>query len=152
MVEGVPEHQNIGGERTEDGRYGRGYQGLSRRDLTQSVKRVLNDSGVVATELKDYSADSTAFSNALTAARAADAINGWAVSPQDTNELQGKHLLMDANGTIGLAITSDGDVEAVFKNKALNKTHLAMDGVMPQALAAGGTKLDCYGEKLVNTY
>ena len=112
----------------------------------------MNDSGVVATELKDYSADSAAFSNALTAARATDAKNGWAVSPQSTNELQGKHLLMDANGTIGLAITSDGDVEAVFKNNALNKTRHAMDGVMPQALAAGGTKLDCYGEKLVSTY
>ena len=112
----------------------------------------MNDSGVVAAELKDYSADSAAFSNALTAARATDAKNGWAVSPQDTNELQGKRLLMDVNGTIGLAITSDGDVEAVFKNKALNKTHLAMDGVMPQALAAGGTKLDCYGEALVKVY
>ena len=152
MVEGVSEHQNIGGERTGEGRDGRGDQELSRRDLIQGVKRVLNDSGVVAAELKDYSADSAAFSNALTAARAADAKNGWAVSPQDANKLQGKHLLMDANGTIGLAITSDGDVEAVFKNKALNKTHLAMDGVMPQALAAGGTKLDCYGENLVNIY
>ena len=39
MVEGVPGHQNIGGERTEDGRYGRGYQGLSRRDLTQSTQK-----------------------------------------------------------------------------------------------------------------
>lgn len=37
MVEGVSEHQNIGGERTEDGQYGRGYQGLSRGDLTQSA-------------------------------------------------------------------------------------------------------------------
>lgn len=157
MVEGVPEHQRVSGN-SQEGRAwsstedGRGSQGFSRRDLTQSVKRVLNDSGVVATELVDYSADSTAFSNALTAARAADAKNGWAVSPQDTNELQGKHLLMDANGTIGLAITSDGDVEAVFKNKALNKTHLAMDGVMPQALALGGAKLDCYGEALVKVY
>ena len=112
----------------------------------------MNDSGVVATELVDYSADSTAFSNALTAARAADTKNGWAVSPQDTNELQGKHLLMDENGTIGLAITSDGDVEAVFKNKVLNKTRHAMDGIMPQALAAGGAKLDCYGEALVKVY
>lgn len=157
MVEGVPEHQSVGGD-SQEGRTwsstedGRGSQGFSRGDLTQGVKRVLNDSGVVAAELKDYSADSAAFSNALTAARATDAKNGWAVSPQDTNELQGKRLLMDVNGTIGLAITSDGDVEAVFKNKALNKTHLAMDGVMPQALAAGGTKLDCYGEALVKVY
>lgn len=152
MVEGVPERQTIGEGSTGEGRDGRGDQELSRRDLIQGVKRVLNDSGVVATELKDYSADSTAFSNALTAARTMDQQNGWAVSPQDTNELQGKHLLMDANGTIGLAITSDGDVEAVFKNKALNKTRHALDGVMPQALAAGGTKLDCYGENLVKAY
>lgn len=157
MVEGVSERQSIGGN-SQEGRTwssaenGRGSQGFSRRDLTQSVKRVLNDSGVVATELVDYSADSTAFSNALTAARAADTKNGWAVSPQDTNELQGKHLLMDENGTIGLAITSDGDVEAVFKNKVLNKTRHAMDGIMPQALAAGGAKLDCYGEALVKVY
>lgn len=152
MVEGVPGRQNIGGERTGEGRDGRRDQGLPRRDLIQSVKRVLNDSGVVAAELKDYSADSAAFSNALSVARTMDQQNGWAVSPQDANELQGKRLLMDANGTIGLAITSDGDIEAVFKNKALNKTRRAMNGVMPQALALGGTKLDCYGENLVNTY
>lgn len=152
MVDGVPGRQNIGGERTGEGRDGRRDQGLPRRDLIQSVKRVLNDSGVVAAELKDYSADSAAFSNALSVARTMDQQNGWAVSPQDANELQGKRLLMDANGTIGLAITSDGDIEAVFKNKALNKTRRAMNGVMPQALALGGTKLDCYGENLVNTY
>lgn len=79
MVEGVPERQNIGGERTGEGRDGRRDQGLSRRDLTQGVKRVLNDSGVVAAELKDYSADSAAFSNALSAARTMDQQNGWAV-------------------------------------------------------------------------
>lgn len=152
MVDGVPGRQNIGGERTGEGRDGRRDQELPRRDLIQSVKRVLNDSGVVAAELKDYSADSAAFSNALSVARTMDQQNGWAVSPQDANELQGKRLLMDANGTIGLAITSDGDIEAVFKNKALNKTRRAMNGVMPQALALGGTKLDCYGENLVNTY
>ena len=49
------------------------------------------------------------------------------------------------------AIQSRG-VEAVFKNKALNKTSHALDGVIPQALALGGAKLDCYGEKLANTY
>ena len=52
MVEGVSEHQNIGGERTEDGRYGRGYQGLSRRDLTQGayslpIKKQTTPKGVV---------------------------------------------------------------------------------------------------------
>ena len=105
---------------------------------------------VVGTQ--DVSANSAAFSVALNESRAANTQNGWAVSPQDANKLQGKRLLMDANGTIGLAITSDGDIEAVFKNNALNKTSHALDGVMPQALALGGAKLDCYGEKLANTY
>ena len=131
---------------------GRGSQKLSRRDLTQSVKDVLKDSGVVAAELVDYSADSAAFSDALASARAVDEQNGWAVTPQSVDDLQGKKLFADANGTIGFAITPDGDIEAVFKNKVLNKTAHAMDGVMPQALALGGMKLDCYGDALVRVY
>lgn len=59
---------------------------------------------------------------------------------------------MDEGGTIGFALTDGGDIEAVFKNKQLNHTPHAMDGVMPQAIAAGGVKLDCYGEGLVNVY
>lgn len=59
---------------------------------------------------------------------------------------------MDEGGTIGFALTDDGDIEAVFKNKQLNKTPHAMDGVIPQAVASGGVKLDCYGEKLVSIY
>ena len=39
MVEGVSEHQNIGGERTGEGRDGRGDQELSRRDLIQSTQK-----------------------------------------------------------------------------------------------------------------
>ena len=75
MVEGVSERQSIGGERTGEGRDGRRDQGLPRRELIQSVKRVLNDSGVVAAELKDYSADSAAFSAALNESRAANTQN-----------------------------------------------------------------------------
>ena len=157
LAEEVPGGQYLGGN-TQAGREwgslqnGRGSQKLSRRDLTQSVKDVLKDSGVVAAELVDYSADSAAFSEALASARAVDGQNGWAVTPQSVDDLQGKKLFADANGTIGFAITPDGDIEAVFKNKVLNKTAHAMDGVMPQALALGGMKLDCYGDALVRVY
>ena len=157
LAEEVPGGQYLGGN-TQAGREwgslqnGRGSQKLSRRDLTQSVKDVLKDSGVVAAELVDYSADSAAFSDALASARAVDGQNGWAVTPQSVDDLQGKKLFADANGTIGFAITPDGDIEAVFKNKVLNKTAHAMDGVMPQALALGGMKLDCYGDALVRVY
>lgn len=67
-------------------------------------------------------------------------------------ELSGKLTFMDDGSTIGFVLTDSGDIEGVFKNKAKNKTHFAMNGVIPQAIAAGGTKLDCYGEGLVANY
>nr|DAN18056.1 MAG TPA: hypothetical protein [Caudoviricetes sp.] len=152
MAEGVPERQDTRGKRAETWRDGRTDQVLSRRNLSQSVQNAFTESGVVAAELYDFDADNAAFSSALDAARAADADHGWAVTPQSSAELQGKRTFMDEGGTIGFALTDDGDIEAVFKNKQLNKTPHAMDGVIPQAIADGGKKLDCYGEKLVSIY
>lgn len=152
MAEGVPERQDTRGKREETWRDGRTNQVLSRRNLSQSVQNAFTESGVVAAELYDFDADNAAFSSALDAARAADADHGWAVTPQSSAELQGKRTFMDEGGTIGFALTDDGDIEAVFKNKQLNKTPHAMDGVIPQAIADGGKKLDCYGEKLVSIY
>lgn len=152
MAEGVPERQDTRGKREETWRDGRTDQVLSRRNLSQSVQNAFTESGVVAAELYDFDADNAAFSSALDAARAADADHGWAVTPKSSAELQGKRTFMDEGGTIGFALTDDGDIEAVFKNKQLNKTPHAMDGVIPQAIADGGEKLDCYGEKLVSIY
>lgn len=152
MAEGVPggqlsDRRDAGGRQT-----GRTNQVLSRRNLSQSVQNAFTESGVVAAELYDFDADNAAFSSALDAARAADADHGWAVTPKSSAELQGKRTFMDEGGTIGFALTDDGDIEAVFKNKQLNKTPHAMDGVIPQAIASGGVKLDCYGKGLVRIY
>lgn len=152
MAEGVPKRQDTRGKREETWRDGRTNQVLSRRNLSQSVQNAFTESGVVAAELYDFDADNAAFSSALDAARAADTDHGWAVTPKSSAELQGKRTFMDEGGTIGFALTDDGDIEAVFKNKQLNKTPHAMDGVIPQAIADGGKKLDCYGEKLVSIY
>lgn len=152
MAEGVPGGQ-ISGRRDAGGRQnGRTNQVFSGRGLSQNLQRAFEQRGVVAAELYNFDADSAAFSAALEAARTADADHGWAVTPQSTEDLQGKTLLMDEGGTIGFAVTADGDIEAVFKNKQLNHTPHAMDGVMPQAIAAGGVKLDCYGKDLVRIY
>lgn len=156
MADGVSGRQDISGERQtrRSGRAaddGRGHQEFSREYLNR-VKTALQASGVVATELQNFDADSAAFSNALRAARDADAKNGWAVTLQLREALQGKRLYMDADGTIGFALTEDGDIEAVFKNSKTNHTKHAMDGVMPQVIALGGAKLDCYGKGLVNVY
>lgn len=152
MAEGVPGGQ-FSGRRDAGGRQnGRTNQVFSGRGLSQNLQRAFEQRGVVAAELYNFDADSAAFSAALEAARTADADHGWAVTPQSVEDLQGKMLLMDEGGTIGFAVTADGDIEAVFKNKQLNHTPHAMDGVIPQAIAAGGVKLDCYGKDLVRIY
>ena len=152
MAEGVPGGQ-FSDRRDAGGRQnGRTNQVFSGRGLSQNLQRAFEQRGVVAAELQNFDADSAAFSSALDAARTADADHGRAVTPQSAEDLQGKTLLMDEGGTIGFAVTADGDIEAVFKNKQLNHTPHAMDGVMPQAIAAGGVKLDCYGKDLVRIY
>lgn len=152
MAEGVPVHEDYRGR--SEGAQGirRGDQILPRRTVSQNLQGAFEQSGVVAAELYDFDADNAAFSSALDAARAADADHGWAVTPQSSAELQGKRTFMDEGGTIGFALTDDGDIEAVFKNKQLNHTRFAMNGVMPQAIAEGGKKLDCYGDGLVRVY
>lgn len=152
MAEGVPGHEDYRGR--SEGAQGirRGNQILPRRTVSQNLQGAFEQSGVVAAELYDFDADNAAFSSALDAARAADTDHGWAVTPQPSAELQGKRTFMDEGGTIGFALTDDGDIEAVFKNKQLNHTRFAMNGVIPQAIAEGGKKLDCYGDGLVRVY
>ena len=59
---------------------------------------------------------------------------------------------MTENGTAGYAITPDGDIEAVFANKQKGAPKGVTKSLIPQAIANGGTKLDCYGAGLVRLY
>ena len=154
VAEGVSRRQVS--DRTEAseryGENGRGHQelpGVLR--INDELDKAFKESGVVATELYDYSGDSAAYSSALDAARSADKDNGWCVTPQSAEDLAGKKLRMDANGSIGYVL-ADGDIEGVFKNPKTNTTRRALRGVIPQALSEGGTKLDCYGDGLVAVY
>ena len=105
-------------------------------------------------ELHDSSADNAAFSYALSAARTADQRNGWAVTPKSVQELKesGARSYMDTNGSTGFAIAPDGDIEAVFANKAAGAPKGSTKSTIPQAIALGGNKLDCYGHNLVDIY
>lgn len=157
MAEGVPVHEGFGGDTQTWGAWsssenGRGGQVFPRRDLSQSLQQAFEQSGVAAAELYDFDADKAAFSSALDEARNADVKNGWCVTPQPVSSLQGKRTYMDADGTIGFVIADGGDIEGVFKNNQRNHTRFAMNGVIPQAIAEGGEKLDCYGEGLVKLY
>lgn len=148
----IPEGPSGDTVNAEERELGRANQGVSQRALSGELREAYAQSGKTAAELYDYSDDRAAFSNALDAARNADSAHGWAVTPQSVEDLNGKALFMDKDGTIGAAVTKDGDIEGAFKNKELNTTPHALDGVMPQLIAAGGAKLDCYGEGLVRNY
>lgn len=91
------------------------------------------------------------YSEALAAAKASDTRNGWAVTQKSPEELAGMKKRLSADGTVGYAVTQDGDLEAVFKNRS-NKTRNVMRDVLPQAIADGATKGDCYGDRLMNIY
>ena len=122
--------------------------------LSPESQRILTERGIVNVELHDSSADNAAFSYALSAARTADQRNGWAVTPKSVQELKesGARSYMDTNGSTGFAIAPDGDIEAVFANKAAGAPKGSTKSTIPQAIALGGNKLDCYGHNLVDIY
>lgn len=122
--------------------------------LSQQSKDAINQSGVVFTEVQDASADATAFSNALNNARLADSRNGWAVTYKSPEEIAENNVkvYMDSNQSVGFGIAPDGDIEAVFANKSAGAPKGSTKSILPQAIAAGGKKLDCYGSKLVDIY
>ena len=121
--------------------------------LSETDKKLISDSGATAVELNDYTEQPAVFSSALEAAREADTINGWAVSPQDAEDLRKRKvkLLLNDDGTIGLGVTPDGDIIGVFKNPQ-SQAKRALFTVLPTAIANGGVKLDCYGAELVGQY
>ena len=102
--------------------------------------------------MHDSSTDNAAFSLALDNARTADEKNGWAVTPKSQEQLQGLRTYLSKNRSAGFAISNDGDIEAVFSNKSAGAPRGTLKSMMPQAIAAGGNKLDCYGDFLANMY
>ena len=133
----------------------------SRRAAVSSGLVLLNDKSQatlrergVAVEAKDASADKAAFSAALASARGSDAEHGWAVTPKSAQELaeSGAKLITTQNGAAGLAVAKDGDIEAVYSNKAAGAPKGVTKSLIPIAIANGGTKLDCYGDGLVTLY
>lgn len=77
---------------------------------------------------------------------------GSAVDSQTAESLKGAITLAASDGSATAAVKPDGDITAVAKN--FNKTNRRNVGVelAIEAVAAGGTKLDCYGIMLANTY
>ena len=135
---------------------GNGYGGVPGGSgvvlLSDTARQQLQARGITVVDLQPTT-DYAAFSYALDAARDADEAHGWAVTPKSVEDLNkpGNLVLMSADGSTGLVITPDGDIEGVFKNKNTGVKG-STKSTIPQAIANGGTKLDCYGAGLVDIY
>lgn len=149
----VPVREGPRGTLSQERTDGSGNLGVSRVVLlSEAARKTFEQRGVVPAEFA--SADNAAFSSALTAARDADTRNGWAVTPEPGAKLdqRGARSFLTGNGTSGFAITPDGDIIGVFSNKAAGAPFGMTQQILPLAVANGGVKLDCYGERLVSLY
>lgn len=120
--------------------------------ISSENRAKLTESGVTDTHLYDASDNYAAFSNALDEAKAANGHGGW-VDPQSVDDLtksKAKTYLSE-DGHAGVAVKSDGDICGVFKNPASKHKGASYD-LIYTARANGGTKMDCYGQSLVNRY
>lgn len=120
--------------------------------ISKENRAKLTESGVTDTRLSDVSNNYAAFSNALEDARKANAHGSW-VDSQSVDDLaksKAKTYLSD-DGYAGVAVKEDGDICGVFKHPASKHRGASYD-LIYTARANGGTKMDCYGQALVNRY
>lgn len=108
--------------------------------------------GATTQELVDSTADPEYFSAQLNRAIKENK-NGLMVSPKTPQELadSGAITFMSKDGMSGVAVTADGDIEAVFRIPGGDGKRLSYQMVIT-AVDNGGVKLDCYGEALVKNY
>lgn len=111
--------------------------------LTEAVRRRATERDVPNLDLRETT-DYETFSKALDAARTANR-NGAMVDPQSVKELteHGAKTFLNADGTAGVAVESDGNIVGVFKNPS-NHTRKAAFDLLLNAIANGGDHLDCY--------
>ena len=139
---------------TGEGRpFSRGTSVGSGQPLSAELREKLTGYGVPDLGLKDSSGDRETFVAALNEARESDADHGWAVSPQTEESLteEGTRPFLSEDGMAGIGVKADGDITAVFKNQK-SKAKLVTRDLIATALVNGGTKLDCYGDGLVDLY
>ena len=119
---------------------------------TENINSAVARKGATQLELRDTTSEPQLFSSALEQARQSNP-HGLMVSGKSVEELTqpGTITFMGRDGLSGALVTADGDIEAVFKNPQSNAKKAATP-LLLNAINNGGTKLDCYGEGLVNLY
>lgn len=137
----------------ESGALGQGHlRGSGEFLLSETAQKALSEKG--SPDVRMYQdSDAQTFVDALNEGRNSDVKNGWCVSPKEVSDLTqpGVKSYLAENGQAGFVI-NNGDIEAVFTNKAKGAPKGLADSLMLRALSAGGNKLDCYGETLATIY
>lgn len=115
----------------------------------------MNQKGVVETGVHPVS-DNAFFAESIVRAKQDDPLHGDFVSAKTLQELEeisagGGTVLINDEGTAGIVVTGDGDIEGVFRNQKTGPKG-AMADLIISAISSGGVKLDCYGRGLVNSY
>lgn len=116
---------------------------------TTGAKELKAQYGIVDVGLTDTK-DKQKFAAAIAAAKKANP-NGGAVDEHPIEELETYKTFLSENGMAGVAVKPDGDITAVFKNSEFKERGVVNDLIIT-ARAEGGTKMDCYGQFLVNSY
>lgn len=119
--------------------------------LSREQRAFLDNSGYTNAELRG--ADYASFSDALDAAKASNPHGGY-VDPKTVEDLQrsGAKVYMSPDGSVGVAVTRDGDIVGVFNSGSNPARRGSVTDMLLTARANGGMKLDCYGRRLVNKY
>ena len=119
---------------------------------TENINSAVARTGATPLELRDTTSEPQLFSSALEQARQSNP-HGLMVSGKSVEELtqSGTVTFMSQDGLAGALVTANGDIEAVFKNPQ-SRAKRAGSSLLLNAINNGGTKLDCYGQELVNLY
>lgn len=113
------------------------------------LREQMNDSGITDLKLQDTIRKGK-FDEAIQTAKEANR-NGACVDTHPMKDLRKYKTFLSKDGMAGVAVKPDGDITAVFKNS--NSTAKgAVNDLIITARANGGTKMDCYGQFLVNAY
>jgi hypothetical protein len=157
--------EGISGKRTESGHQYSGEVEKSRENsgrntgfsqelvvTSESNKAKLNEKGITSNEFRSTKNNPELFSFALDTARSANK-KGAMVSARSASELAKGNIntFLSPDGLVGGAVEENGNITAVFKNPK-SKSKGAVADIILTAIQNGGTKLDCYGEFLLDSY
>lgn len=144
---GVPGQVVSSGDTTVQGRgdEGRGDSVLARGDVVERLAQ----RNIAAVQMDEV--PSQQFYDAIGEAKAANS-HGAFVDQHGVTEYDGMKTFTNADGSVGVAVTGDGDIVSVFKNTARSRDRGAVTSLLFKALENGGKKLDNFNSPALSGF